>query len=162
MLRLHWNHENNGMWKMPRISFQFKISLLTSLIISWLSYRLYFCPKHTDTKIFENHLNPVMLVFIGKKDNTYGRNVDHNPTHNSPSNTSCINPFTLRVPLESIVCYSHTYEHNLGIKLRFTKYLKESCCMASDQHFSFKYFPENTFVSKIFSKLPGLFWPLWV
>ena len=25
----------------------------------------YFCPKHTDTKIFENHLNPVMLVFIG-------------------------------------------------------------------------------------------------
>ena len=23
-------------------------------------------PKHKDTKIFENHLNPVMLVFIGK------------------------------------------------------------------------------------------------
>ena len=28
--------------------------------------------------------------------------------------------------------------------------------MASDQHFYFKYFPENTLVSKIFSKLPGL------
>ena len=24
-----------------------------------------------------------------------------------------LNPFTLRVPLESIVCYSHTYENNL-------------------------------------------------
>ena len=32
--------------------------------------------------------------------------------------------------------------------------------MASDQHFYFKYFAENTFVSKIFSKLSGLFWPL--
>ena len=26
----------------------------------------YFCPKHKDAKIFENHLNPVMLVFIEK------------------------------------------------------------------------------------------------
>ena len=24
----------------------------------------YFCPKYNDVKIFENHLNPVMLVFI--------------------------------------------------------------------------------------------------
>ena len=24
----------------------------------------YFLPKHKDAKIFENHLNPVMLVFI--------------------------------------------------------------------------------------------------
>ena len=23
-------------------------------------------PKHKDTKLFENHLNPVMMVFIGK------------------------------------------------------------------------------------------------
>ena len=35
-----------------------------------------------------------------------------------------INPFTLRVPLESIVCYSHTFEDNFGIKQKFTKYLK--------------------------------------
>ena len=27
--------------------------------------------------------------------------------------------------------------------------------MVSDHHFYFKYFPENTFVSRIFSKLPG-------
>ena len=25
----------------------------------------HFCPKHKDTNIFENHLNPVMLAFIG-------------------------------------------------------------------------------------------------
>ena len=26
----------------------------------------FICAKHKDTKIFENHINPVMLVFIGK------------------------------------------------------------------------------------------------
>ena len=31
--------------------------------------------------------------------------------------------------------------------------------MASDQQFSFKYFSEKAFVSKIFSKLSGLCWP---
>ena len=25
----------------------------------------YFCPKHNGAKIFGNHLNPVMLIFIG-------------------------------------------------------------------------------------------------
>ena len=40
--------------------------------------------------------------------------------------------------------------------------MKESCCLASDQHFLFKYFPENTPISKIFPRLLGLFWPLWV
>ena len=43
-----------------------------------------------------------------------------------------VNPFTLRVPLESIVCYSHTFENNLRIKQKFTKYLKYSRCLASD------------------------------
>ena len=37
-------------------------------------------------------------------------------------------------------------KNNLRIKLNFTKYLKESYHMASDQHFSFKCFPENAFV----------------
>ena len=32
-----------------------------------------------------------------------------------------------RVPLENIVCYFHTFVNNLGIKQKFTKYLKESC-----------------------------------
>ena len=31
--------------------------------------------------------------------------------------------------------------------------------MASDQHFSFNFFPQNVFVSKIFPKSSGLFWP---
>ena len=35
-----------------------------------------------------------------------------------------VNQSTLRVPQESIVCYSHTFENNLGIKLKFTKKLK--------------------------------------
>ena len=54
---------------------------------------------------------------------------------------SQFNPFTLRVPQESIVCYFHTFENNLEIKQILTKYLKESCWYKySDKHFSFKYF----------------------
>ena len=55
------------------------------------------------------------------------------------------NPFTLRDTVESIVCYSHTFKNNLGIKQKLAKYLKEGCCLASDQHFSFKCFPKNAF-----------------
>ena len=54
------------------------------------------------------------------------------PTGRGPHNNSMynkrFNPFALRVPPESIVCYSHTFENNLGMKEKFTKYLKESCC----------------------------------
>ena len=45
------------------------------------------------------------------------------------------------------ICYSHTFDNNLGIKRKFTKYLKESCCLAADQHFSFIVFSEYAFVS---------------
>ena len=38
-----------------------------------------------------------------------------------------VNPFTLRVPQESILCYFDTFENNLEIKQILTKYLKESC-----------------------------------
>ena len=41
-------------------------------------------------------------------------------------------PFTLRAPLESVVCNSNTFGNNLGKKHRFAKYLKESYCLASD------------------------------
>ena len=36
--------------------------------IGYQSYQClgYFCTKHKDAKIFDNHLNPVMLVFIGQ------------------------------------------------------------------------------------------------
>ena len=58
------------------------------------------------------------------------------------------------------VCYFHTFENNLRTERKFTKYLKESCSLASDKHFSFKCFPENAFVSNIFSNVSGLFWLL--
>ena len=56
-----------------------------------------------------------------------------------------LNPFTLRGTLESVVCYSYTFENNMGIKRNFNKYLKESCCLASNQHFSFKCFFRKCF-----------------
>ena len=68
-----------------------------------------------------------------------------------------LNLFTLRLPKESILCYSHTFENNLGIKQKYKKYLKESCYLVNDQHFSFKCFPEKVFVSKILQILSGLF-----
>ena len=71
-----------------------------------------------------------------------------------------VNPSTLRVPVQSIVCNFHTFENILGMKSKFTKYLKESCCLTSGYHFSFKYFSKNALVRKIFLKLSGLFWPL--
>ena len=75
-------------------------------------------------------------------------------------NGCCLIPFTLRVALENIICYCHSFENNLELKQKFTKYLKKSCCLASDLHFSHKFFPKNAFVRKILSKLSGLFWPL--
>ena len=65
----------------------------------------------------------------------------------TPIDISPFNPFTLRVALKGIVCYSHTFENNLGIKRKLTKYFKKSCCLASDKHFSFKYFSKNVLVS---------------
>ena len=67
------------------------------------------------------------------------------------------NPFTLRAPPEPNVCYFHTFENNLRTKRKFTKYLKESCSLASGKHFFFICFPENAFVSNIFPNLSGLF-----
>ena len=42
-----------------------------------------------------------------------------------------INPSTLRVSLESIVCYFRTFVNNSGIKQKLSKYLKESCRLTS-------------------------------
>ena len=64
-----------------------------------------------------------------------------------------LNLFTLRFPLESIICYFRTFENNLGIEQTFTKYLMESCCLTSGQHSSFKYFLKNGFVRKNISKI---------
>ena len=79
------------------------------------------------------------------------------PAVSSRSDTLLIlwrfNPFTLRAPPQSSVCYFHTFENNLGIKRKFKKKLKESCCLSAGQHFSIKYFPKNAFRSKGFTKL---------
>ena len=41
-------------------------SRLTVQLLTLTMLRLQkFCPKHKKANIFENHLNPVMLVFIG-------------------------------------------------------------------------------------------------
>ena len=68
-----------------------------------------------------------------------------------------VNSFTLRNTLESIVCYSHSFENNLGIKQKLTKYLKESCCLASDQHFSFKCFQKDALYGKYFQNRQASF-----
>ena len=44
-------------------------------------------------------------------------------------------PCTLRTPLEPNVCYSRTFGNNFRTKRKFTKYLMESCSLASDKHF---------------------------
>ena len=41
-----------------------------------------------------------------------------------PVGRRSLNPFTLRVPLENSVCYSHTFENNFGIKQKSELYLK--------------------------------------
>ena len=77
------------------------------------------------------------------------------PQPTGPGGGRFINPFTLIVTEKGIVCYSHTFENYRGIKWKFTKYLKESCCLV----FPIQMFSRNAFVSKIFPKLSGLFWP---
>ena len=41
------------------------MTLFTRNITLIMLFINYFRPKDWNTKIFENHLNPVMLVFIG-------------------------------------------------------------------------------------------------
>ena len=80
------------------------------------------------------------------------------PAKNKSDN---VNPLALRLSLESIVCFSHIFENNFWTKRKFKKNLRGSCCLPSDKHFSFKWFQENAFVSKIYSKTSGPFWPFW-
>ena len=61
--------------------------------------------------------------------------------------------FTLESFSRSIVCYFHTFGNNLGIKRKFAKYFKESCCLSSDQHFSFKCFKKKCFCKENISKI---------
>ena len=66
---------------------------------------------------------------------------------------SCLNPFTLKSFSRNIVCYFHTFGNNLGINRNFAKYFKESCCLSSDQHFSFKCFKKKCFSKENTSRI---------
>ena len=68
-----------------------------------------------------------------------------------------LNPFTLRVPLERIFCYSHIFENYWRIKHKFTKHLKESCCLASNKHFSLKYFSKIASIRRYYQNRQACF-----
>ena len=52
-------------------------------------------------------------------------------------------PFMPEVLLTSVICSFETFRNYFEIKLKFTKYLKESCAKGSDQHILFNYFWKN-------------------
>ena len=63
----------------------------------------------------------------------------------------------LYISLTIFVWSFDTFENNLEVKHKFTKYLKESCGLEFNQHFSFKYFPKIPFVNEISPKSLGGF-----
>ena len=122
--------------------------------------------KHKDAKIFVNHLNPVMLVFIGQlslstlrgvpicqrfqsfsallhhfvlaKLATSSINVNEIRLFQGGLGPLSFNPFNcFRVTLEIAFWIFYTFDTNLEIKIDFTKLLKENFRKYSDQHFSF-------------------------
>ena len=46
----------------------------------------------------------------------------------------------LKTHLTNVIWIYGTFENNFGINFKLKKYLKESCKLVMDQHFSFKYF----------------------
>ena len=59
---------------------------------------------------------------------------------------SCLN-----IALTRVVWTTDTFEDNIGINHKFTKYLKESCGLDLDQYFSFQKSKENSNKKKKFS-----------
>ena len=55
-----------------------------------------------------------------------------------------------------VVWTFYTYENNFGINPKLTKYLKESCKLEFDEHFSFQYFFENSFCLRGITKIKAL------
>ena len=55
--------------------------------------------------------------------------------------------------LEIVIWLFDTLANNFEINIHFTKYLKESWLMYSDEYFSYKYFHSYTFALKISAKL---------
>ena len=71
-----------------------------------------------------------------------------------------VNPFTLRVHSECIICCCHTFENNFGIKRKFAKYLTRVVAGLLINISRSNFYTNNAYVSEIFPKSSGLFWPL--
>ena len=63
----------------------------------------------------------------------------------------------MEISFTSVVWTYGTFVNNFQIQHQFTKYLKESCRLGSEKHYSFKYFLKNTLVRKILLNLLGRF-----
>ena len=57
--------------------------------------------------------------------------------------------------MSSVVWTYDTLEYNLRKDRKFTKRLKESCVLSTDQYFSLKYFQKNATLTKILPKRTG-------
>ena len=63
--------------------------------------------------------------------------------------------FCQRVITRIVICTNNTFVNNSGIRLKFTRYLKESLSLRPDEDFSFNYFSKSCFVRVLSSKLSG-------
>ena len=67
-----------------------------------------------------------------------------------------INPLVLEsVTFEIVVWIFDTFGNNLEIKNYFAKYLKENWLLYTNEHLSFKYFPNCTFELNCQPKVSG-------
>ena len=64
----------------------------------------------------------------------------------------------LELNLKIAVCI---HEDNFEIDYQFEKYFKESCRQSSHQHFSFKYFPKDALLKKIYLKPSDFFFAMY-
>ena len=62
------------------------------------------------------------------------------------------------VPPKIVVWINDDFDDNFGIEKNFAIYLKRSCALYSEQYFSFKYFCNFAFASKISLKLSAFRW----
>ena len=63
-----------------------------------------------------------------------------------------VNPFMPECLLDKVVLTFDTFEINIGINHKFTKYLKKSCGLDFDLYFSFKYFLKMAFVRDLINQ----------
>ena len=59
--------------------------------------------------------------------------------------------------MKSVVWIIEAYKNKFGINQKFAKYLKESCVLDLDQHFSIKYFLKIAIIKEMLLKQLGGF-----